>query len=129
MIIRDCEAQDLDVIRVIHSEMPCHFDLPDLASHNIVLAKALCDGDRVTMAGFLRKTTEAYLVCDPKWRTPRWRLEALGLLVNAIAGASKEKDIEDTHVWVQSKRFGERLMQLGWEKPLWHNYTYRIRSL
>jgi len=123
VIIRDCEAKDFPALRAVHSRMKHQFELPDLSKS--ALSKVLCDDGQVVMAGLLRPTTEAYLICDPAWRSPRWRLEALGVLIASIAQEAKQKRIPDAHVWCENKRFGDRLMQLGWEKPLWTDYVYR----
>lgn len=125
-MIRDYEPQDLGRVKVLHALCGFDYELPDLARPSFAVRKILADGERLQAAAFLRTTSEAYLLMDGTWRTPAWRWEALKRLHEEVRAAAKKEELEDVHCWLPpdiEKRFGKRLLQLGWQPSKWSTYV------
>ena len=79
------------------------------------------------MAGFLRKTAEAYLLFDPMdGIRKRDRIGQLMILQKELLVPAKRVGFEDAHCWLApeaSERFGKLLLHLGWQKPLWPSFS------
>lgn len=130
MIIREFEQRDFARLKKLHDECGFDYELPDLGGPLIVVKRAVEDEGEIQAAGFLRLTTEAFLLMNAKWRTPGWRWMALNALHEAAKTAARAMGIEDANVWLPpeiERPFGRRLMAMGWSKDKpWATYTAQI---
>lgn len=84
------------------------------------------------MAAFLRRTAEVYLICDPKWRTPAWRMEALRQVHTVCHEDSRNAGIADVVAFLPPEitaKFGKRLKKMGWASYTgdeWKAYSFPI---
>lgn len=132
MNVRQYEASDLSKIQALHRASGFRYDLPDLLGQEFFSRRVLADGDRLTMAGFLRLTAEAFLVCDPGWRTPAWRMEALRQLHTVCHRDAAEKGIAEVNAFLPpqvERQFGRRLKRMGWkfyDGEEWKCFSYKV---
>lgn len=122
MIVREFEKEDADGLRRIFDATGFEYDFPDFSDAEFAVRKVLHDESGIAMGAFLRRTTEAFLLCDPAWRSPRWRYEALTLMHEAVRSEARARGINDVQALVPpqiEERFGKRLMQLGWRRNQW----------
>jgi hypothetical protein len=127
MNVRNFEQRDIEEIKAIHARRGLGFELPDL-TRKMAVEKLFCHDDKIVMAAILRPTTEAYVICDPEWKTPWFRWQALQELHDAVLRECREKGIEDTQAVLDppiEKAFGRRLLQLGWSRHLGTLYSRR----
>lgn len=105
------------------------FDLPDLSSNNFLVKRVLESGPRIIAGAAARMTTEVFIWVDREWESPRFRFEAFKFLHEQMRAELKEKGVADVHAWVPpeiERAFGRRLMQLGWQRPLWTDFVKQI---
>lgn len=130
MRIREFGEKDLERVRELHRACGFEYDLPNMASPLIVVRQAVEDDGEIQLAGFLRVTTEAFLLMNAKWRTPGWRWLAINRLHEAARADARAKGIEDVNVWIPpeiERPFGRRLMAMGWRKERpWATYTAQV---
>src|ERR1700675_3459529 len=125
MIVREYEDADLDRIEEMHKRSGLKYPLPsmdDLFSRRVVES----DG-KVGMVSLLKLTAEAYLICDPEWRTPAWRMEALRQIQDVANDDAKQRGVVEAVAFVPpgiEKTFRRRLERMGWSrnKPSWKSY-------
>jgi hypothetical protein len=123
---RKMTAADLEAIKEIARSQ---FDLPDLSGNNFLAKRVLESGQRIIAGAAARMTTEVFIWVDRAWESPRFRLEAFKFLHEQMRLELKEKGVEDVHAWVPpqiERAFGRRLMQLGWQRPLWTDFVRSI---
>lgn len=115
MIVREFNNSDWERIRELHKASGLEYELPDLDS--FFCRRVAGDGENFGMAALLRLTAEAALVCDPHWRTPAWRMEALRQLSRACNDDAKKAGVSEVVAFIHPqllKTFGRRLTRLGW---------------
>lgn len=84
------------------------------------------------MAAFMRHTAEAYMVCDPTWRNPAWRMEALRQLCRVCNDDAREAGVKEVMAFLPpsvTKKFGKRLDRMGWNHYLgeeWRCYAKEV---
>lgn len=113
MLVREYTEADLGTIKELHG----FADLPNLSSEEFFSRRVIGDSESIGMASFMRLTSEVFLVCNPTWRTPAWRLEAIRQLCftgNADAKAQGVKEVVGFVSPKIAKSFGRRLKGLGW---------------
>lgn len=123
---RKMTAADLETIKAIAR---AEFDLPDLSSNNMLAKRVVESGNQIIAGAAARMTTEVFIWVDREWESPRFRFEAFKFLHEQMRLELKEKGVVDVHSWVPprlERAFGRRLMQLGWQRPLWTDFVRQI---
>ncbi len=123
---RKMTAADLEAIKAIARSQ---YDLPNLNGNNFLVKRVVESGNQIVAGAAARMTTEVFIWVDPAWESPRFRFEAFKFLHEQMRQELKEKGVEDVHAWVHpriERAFGRRLMQLGWQRPLWTDFVRSI---
>lgn len=124
-MIRDYKPSDEMVLRALHAAQGHSYPFPDINSFVGVLV-ATDENDVPVMAVAARKTVEIYMLGDPNWRTPAWRMRMFSDLHNAMHAAIKALGFTDSHCWLPpsvEKAFGRRLERdFGWIKEKWNSW-------
>jgi hypothetical protein len=134
VLIREYQPEDLDALRAIHAAQGFAYAFPDLSDPlfvaKLVLAEDETDQGKVAGAALLRLTAEAYLLLDPRARTPRERWRQLLALHAAAERDAWRRGLEDVHAWLPpalARKFGRRLERLGWVRDdAWTPYCRRL---
>lgn len=124
MNVRPLRQSDVPRLHELFLAQNIDYEFPPI--EKLLVHVLVDDKDEPIMAVAARKTAELYLLCDPGWRTPAWRWEALLKLHEAVRKELERQDYDDVHIWIppQLKSFGKRLMRkLGWSKPLWECFS------
>ena len=133
MKIREFTPADLDALRRMHAQQGFDYDFPNLADP-LFLSKLVVEdaSGRPVMASLARLTCEMYLLVDPRAGTPRDRYARLLALHAAGERDLLARGLEDAHAWLPpsiAKRFGRRLLALGWVRDdAWTPYSRRLVS-
>lgn len=123
MNIRDYADMDLPRIQELHQQSNLGYSLPDM---NTFFSKKVVEGDGdIGMAVFQRLNTEVFLICNPKWRTPAWRLAAIKNLDRVCGAEAFAAGAREALAFVPpviEETFHKRLAQMGWllSKPYWN---------
>lgn len=116
MRIRDYTEADLARLEEIYETHKEEFELPDPFDVRVVIRRCLVDQrNKARIIAFGRVQLNAYLLVDGKWKTPEERLQAIGLLEQTMIEDARAKGFDEVTAQV-SRRFGERLKDLGWIK-------------
>lgn len=132
MIVREYEEADLAKIESLHRDSGFRYELPDFSSPQFFSRRVVSDESGIAMAGFLQLTAQTFLVCDPRWRTPAWRMEALRQLHAACHRDAAEQGVAEVNAFLPpiiSSKFGRRLKKLGWnfyEGEEWKCFSFRV---
>jgi hypothetical protein len=131
VLIRKYSDADFDRIRHLHEKSGFDYKLPSLSSSEFYSRRVVTHGESIGMATFLRLTSEAILICDPSWRTPAWRMEALRQLSIICNQDAKGKGVTDVIVSVPpdiATKFGKRLEKLEWSRfrDGWVTYSHGV---
>jgi hypothetical protein len=133
MEIHEYTENDLPRIQELHALCGFDYQLPDLAAPSMVVKRMLTHDGAIQVAGFLRLTSEAFLLGNAKWRTPAWRWEALKALHEDIRHKAQILMLDDAHCWVPpelDRAFGRRLVALGWERERqWPVYSQKVNNV
>lgn len=110
--------------------------LPDITIHKnnktilnprFVVKKVVEDeAGNVGMMGFLRITSEAFLIIDHSVKDPAWRWMALQEMVEDMAAEAKRKGIDVVTAWLPESivpTFGTRLEALQFVRSPWCSYS------
>lgn len=129
MIIREYQDSDLNHIKDLHKRSGFKYPFPDMA--DFFSRRIVGSGDEVGMISMLKLTAEAYLICDPEWRTPAWRMEALRQVQSLANSDAKAKGVVEAVAFIPpsvEKTFRRRLGKMGWHrnKPSWHSYWKEV---
>jgi hypothetical protein len=128
IIVRPAAPEDTPAIQAMHKAQSFGYTEPDWGKM-LISGVVEVDG-RIEMAAFLRKTSEAYLLFDPKLEIrKRGRIGQFLMLNRELLIPARRVGFDDVHCWLPpeiEKTFGQVLMHLGWEKPLWACYSRRI---
>lgn len=126
---RKMKPGDLARIREL-AKARTEFVLPDLGSSNILakrVVESAGDGPRIICGAAARLTTEIHLFLDPRWESPRWRLEAIRFLQREMRTELREKGITEGIAWVIEPRWEKRLVdELGWERCQGTDLMFRV---
>lgn len=125
MLVRSYTEADYGKIRELHSRSKFDYDLPQPSGKVFFSRRVAGDDASIGMAAFLKLTAEAYLVCDPEWRTPAWRLEAIRQLSLQCNSDAKQAGVTEVVSFLPPQveaTFGKRLTRMGWDKCRedWH---------
>lgn len=124
MTIRPIASADLPRLRELFARQGFEYEFPDL--HALVGALALEDEGVIVQVVLARPTTELYFLGDSTWRNPRWRMEALTRLHEAMRRELHAKGFEDVHAWIppEKKSFVRRLKRsFGWTESHWSSLS------
>jgi hypothetical protein len=131
MKVRAYEERDLEKVMELAAKTAKDWELPDLKNPLLLTKLVLVDeNDSPVMGGFLRVTSEAYIVKDFDWSSPAFRWVGFQMLHQALIEDGVKKGFQDSHAWVSpgiERSFGRRLMSLGWEKPKSASFTLKVR--
>lgn len=130
MLVREATDNDAETIKELHGRAAFGYDLPDFSLPQFFSRRVVADQEGFGVAVYLRLTSEAYLFANAEWRTPAWRMEALRQLHLVCKEDCLKKGVTDTACWMPpqiEKRFGRRLLKLGWQKQLWPTYSTEVR--
>lgn len=125
MIVRQYKEQDFDRIKEMHEKSGLNYSLPPM---DTFFSRRVVDSeDGVGMVSLLKLTAEAYLICDPNWRTPAWRMSALQGIDAVCNEDARQKGVLEAVAFIPpsiEKTFRRRLERMGWNrnKPSWHSY-------
>lgn len=134
MRVREFKPEDMDALKSLHARSGFKYELPDFADQQFVVRRVADDDGQIVMAGFLRQTTEAFLICDPHWRGPRWRYEALEAIHNDAVEQIRRMGFRSIEAFLPpqiEKRFGKRLLSMGWKHYVeeeWPCYSLEVTS-
>ena len=126
-MIRPYRESDFEAVKKMHaaSGLPptC---MPNLASELMIVKICTEEAGKVVQFGGVRLTGEAFTLVDHGFETPEKRYFLLEQLIAQGLRRSAEYGIEDVSAWlppVVEKSFGSRLIEMGWIKSPWANYT------
>lgn len=123
MRIREFRRADIPRLREIHARQGYGFRFPETRD---LFAKYTVTDDSGLIVGFAgaESTVQIYGIFDSSWGSPHQRMDAIIQLHEPIRKKLKHKGFKTAHVWVdpQFKKFGRRLMAMGWVKALWDSY-------
>jgi hypothetical protein len=122
MSCRELTVGDIPVIHAIHEEQGFPYEFPHLEEPQYVAMRALEDEDgKFVGCVIARKTVEIFMIGNPGWRTPKWRLEALKMMHEDMRQELRKQGYADGHCWIppQVRNFGRRLKRLGWSLNPW----------
>lgn len=131
MLVREYTDADFAEVKRIYEASGFNYVLPNFTSEEFYSRRVIGEGNSLGVALFQRRTAECYLVANPKWRTPAWRLEALRQLHIAGLADAREAKVQELIGFVPpqiERRFGRRLKQnFGWNDwelgKEWRGYT------
>ena len=132
MIVREFKDADYSRIVQLHSQSGLDYRLPPLSSEVFFSRRVAGDNQSIGMAAFLKLTAEAYLVCDPSWRSPAWRLEGIRQLCRVCNDDARKAGVKEVEAFIPpqvEQKFGKRLAQLGWVRARdgWHSYSWGVK--
>jgi hypothetical protein len=119
MRVQQYTEADFDRVKELHEQSKLDYKLPSLSSKEFFSRRVIKDDTTLGLAAFLKLTAEAYLICDPKWRNPAWRFEALRQLSMQCNSDARDVGVTEVVAFLPPKmvqRFGRRLGTLGWQK-------------
>ena|ERR1700692_1514511 len=120
MIIRQYSESDFEQVKKLHQESKLDYTLPSFSVNEFFSRRVVSDDSQgIGMAAFLKLTAEAYLICNPRWRNPAWRFEALRQLSMQCNDDAREAGVTEVCAFLPPRmvnRFGRRLGTLGWQK-------------
>ncbi len=128
MTCRDLQSADLPRLQELFAAQGFEYEFPDLQSAQFIVKRVLVDDNGVILGAIAaRQTVELFLLADPTWQTPRWRLEALRLQHEDMRQQLAVRGIRDAHAWLPPqicRAFGRRLLKsFGWRKQMWDCYS------
>lgn len=132
MQVREYSEADLSELKKLHTKSGFRYDLPDLRGQEFFSKRIVGDEHGIAMAGFLRLTAEALLICDPTWRNAPWRELALRQLHHVCRKDAFDKGVWDVNAFLPpeiEQKFSQRLLKMGWKRYLgdeWKCYSYEV---
>lgn len=117
MLVREYSDADYQQVHRLHAKGGLGYTLPPLPREEFYSRRVVEDHGAVAMAAFMRLTSEVYLIPDPSWRNPAWRMEALRQLQAVCVGDAREQGVKEICGFlppVLVKKFGRRLTRMGW---------------
>jgi hypothetical protein len=129
MLIRPYVREDFPEVKALHQAQGLDYELPDLDAPSMLVRCVIEEKGRVTHAAFLRKTSEAYWIFDPR-ESKRERVGRMLALNNEMAAPADRAGIEDVHAFlppaIVNQTLHKTLLRLGWVKPLWVCYSRKV---
>lgn len=127
MTIRPYRASDEPILRALHEAQGFDYPFPDLSHPQFVgIVVAADENDVPVQAIAARKTVEVYMLGDPNWRTPAWRLRVFAQLHGSIHRLVFSQGFTDAHAFLPPKiarAFGKRLQRnFGWVPSTWQSF-------
>ncbi len=129
--IRPYRQEDLPELERIHKAQGFNYAFPDLENQSYFIKLVGVDDDgKIVQAAVAHLSAELYFFIDPKVGTPqeRWKnfqeLHRIGMEQLWYPGG-----LDDVYAMLPppiEKRFGKRLMSLGWVKNLWKCYSREL---
>lgn len=125
MILREYDESDLDWVTEMHKASGLKYSLPPM---DTFFSRRVIESEgQPQMVSLLKLTAEAYLICNPTWRNPAWRMEALRQLDAVSNSDAHHAGVVEAVAFIPpsvEKRFRRRLERMGWSrnKPSWHSY-------
>ena len=132
MQVREYTEADLSELRKLHSKSGFRYPLPDLSGAEFISRRVVGGESNIGMAAFLRLTAEAFLICDPNWRTAAWRELALRKLQTVCRQDAAERGVAEVTAFIPpeiEKKFRARLLRLGWKRYLgdeWKAFSFEV---
>jgi hypothetical protein len=129
VIVRQYRDEDLESIKALHEKSGLKYSLPPM---DTFFSRRVVDSEHgVGMVSLLKLTAEAYLICDPEWRNPAWRMNALQGLHAVCNEDARQKGVVEAVAFIPpsiEKTFRKRLERFGWNrnKPSWHSYWKEV---
>lgn len=124
-MIRPYRASDEPILRAIHEAQGFDYPFPDLGQFEGVMVSTDED-DLPVQALAARKTVEMFMLGDPNYRTPRWRMAHFAPLHEEMRKLLLDRGYTDVHAWLPpqiAKQFGSRLRRtFGWIPSAWQSY-------
>lgn len=130
-MVRRAVESDIPRLKEIYASRGFEWDFPDfkdmIAAHVFV-----DDADRVVMFIAAEAIACATLLADSTWATPRWRMQALAELHDAVERDVKRLGFTRSLAFIQpdlAKRFGSRLARaFGWVKGNgWQHWHRKVK--
>lgn len=132
MLVREFTDADYQQVHRLHAQGGFGYTLPPLSSEEFY-SRRIVEGDgEVAMGAFMRLTSEVYLIPNPTWRNPAWRMEALRKLHVVCYGDAHDKGVKEVCAFLPpqlEKKFGRRLKRMGWSSykgPEWRCFGYGV---
>lgn len=130
MHVREYMESDLAEIERLHKESKLAYDLPEM--RDFFSKRVIEDESGIGMVSLMRRTAEGFMLCNPNWRTPAWRMEALRRLHEEARRDAIREGVKEVNSFLPpeiEKRFGKRLLRLGWKHYLgeeWRAYSIEV---
>lgn len=129
MMVREALPEDEGKLKEFLASQGFSYEFP--SEDDLLSVRVLLDEDgEIQMACAALPTVEVFLLLNRKWRTPKWRLEALKMVHEDMRQELKSRGIIEAHCWMPphiARRFGQRLMDcFGWVRPLWTSFAIRL---
>lgn len=116
MNVRPYTPADLAQILALHNESKFDYTMPSM---DTFFSQRIVESDgQIAAAAMMRLTAEAYYVCNPRWRVPAWRFEALKQVQKVCNDDAKALGVQEVLCFVPPQiksKFGSRLKREGWE--------------
>lgn len=125
MIAREYDEKDLVHVLDLHKRSGLKYELPSM---DTFFSRRVVESEEgIGMVSLLKLTAEAYLICDPNWRNPAWRMSALDLVQQVANHDARRKGVVEAVAFIPpgiEKTFRRRLERMGWNrnKPSWKSY-------
>jgi hypothetical protein len=134
MEVREYTDADFTAVKRIYEASGFGYTLPNLSGEGFFSRRVVGGVQDVGMACFLRRTAECYLISDPNWRTPAWRLEAIRQLHRTGLADAREAKVQEIIAFLPpqvEQKFGRRLKRdFGWNDwergKEWRGYTLPV---
>lgn len=139
-MIREYSPLDLGRMMQIHTAngLPANC-FPDLViedaggrtvANPLFLVKETVEHDgQAVMGGFLKATSEAFLIVDHEAGTPEQRWEWLQELTKLVAAKAWARGLDEITVWIPPEiieTFEKRLLELNFLRSPWQSYTLQL---
>lgn len=132
MLVREYTDADLDAFKRVHEKSGFDYNLPPLSSEEFYSRRVIGDDANIGMGLFLKLTSEAYLICNPKWRNPAWRWDAFKQIHRVSLQDAKSAGVKEIEAFLPPQvgdKFGKRLVSIGWQQARedWKSFSYEVR--
>ncbi len=126
-MIRPYRPSDEPILRALHEAQGFDYPFPDLSHVQFIGIVVFCDENDIPVQAIAaRKTVEVYLLSNPNWRTPAWRMNVFCQLQLVIHQFLFSQGFTDVHAFLPpkiAKAFGKRLRRdFGWIPSTWQSF-------
>lgn len=131
VILRDYQDSDWPEVLAIYEKSGLPIDcLADATDPLFLIRRVLVNADnKISMAAFVRLTSEPFLIVDHESGKPAQRWEMLQELTRDICRIAREKGLQQLTAFIPPDvevSFGKRLERLGFQKSPWSSYTLNL---